>query len=191
MTDEYYPYKAQEALQDKASENQHMNYAIQNRDEFREQQSVLVEQTNPKKIVKDVILRLRGLEESYEGTLIKVAEPKLNKEGIDNIWFILDSHINQNVILSHLERSEISHIMEAIQEDIVDDLSLNWKTYGIKKKTDLDMINDSILYNVFMALKRAEGQNEKNWLGKVSFENVNPTKMPQPKRDTFFSNLRL
>ena len=189
--DENYPYQAQEALQKHSREDQQMMYSAQIREQFKENQAVLVDQTNPKKIVKEIILRLRGLEEDGEGRVTQIAEPKLNRIGIDNIWFVLDSHINQNVILSHLKVNEISNIMEAIQEDVVDDLSLNWKIYGIRKKTDLDMINDAILTNVFMALKRAEGQNEKNWLGRISFENVNQTKMPQQKSGGFLSQLRL
>lgn len=138
------------------------------------------------------MLRLRGLEEKDDGTFRKVAEPKVNKRGIDNIWFILDSHINQSIILSHLESREISKIMDCIQRDLVDDLTINWKEYGIEKKTDLDTINNSILVNIFCALKRAEGQNEKNWLGKVSIENISGGRQNQFKKEEgFLSKFKL
>ena len=116
----------------------------------------------------------------------------MNKAGIDNLWFILDSHINQNVILSHLTEREIGNMMDTIQEDLVDDLSLNWKEYGIKKKSDLDTINNSVLYNIYLALKRAEGQNEKNWLGKISVENISgASRLPTPRKEGFWSKFRL
>jgi len=138
------------------------------------------------------MLRLQGKEEKPDGTIIQVARPKMNKEGIDNVWFILDSHINQNVILSHVDIKEIQAIMGALQEDIVDDLALNWKRYGVEKKTDLDTINNSILMNMFLALKRAEGQNEKNWLGKISVENISGgSRNFQPKKESFWSKFRV
>lgn len=185
-------YRAQESLQSQQFDRSTSPYAPQLMEDVQRAQAVLVEQTNPKKIVKDIILRLRGLEERPDGTLVRIAEQKLNKDGVDNVWFILDSHINQNVILSHLTDKEITNIMDAIQDDIVDDLSLNWKKYGVLKKTDLDVINNSILVNIYMALKRAEGQNEKNWLGKISIENISGGQrfVPQ-KKESIWSKFRL
>jgi len=184
-------YKMQEALQQQQLDSNQSMYAPQMQEQIQHNQAVLVEQTNPKKIVRDIVLRLRGLEERPDGNLVQVAEPKLNKSGIDNVWFILDSHINQNVILSHLIDKEISALMEVIQNDLVDDLSLNWKIYGIDKKTDLDAINNSILSNIFMALKRAEGQNEKNWLGKISVENISSNSRIPMKKESLWSKFRL
>jgi len=185
-------YRAQESLQNQQFDRSTSPYAPQLMEDVQRAQAVLVEQTNPKKIVRDIILRLRGLEERPDGTLVRIAEQKLNKDGVDNVWFILDSHINQNVILSHLTDKEITNIMDAIQDDIVDDLSLNWKKYGVLKKTDLDVINNSILVNIYMALKRAEGQNEKNWLGKISIENISGGQrfVPQ-KKESIWSKFRL
>lgn len=185
-------YQMQDALQQNQLDANQTMYAPQLQEQVQQNQAVLVEQTNPKKIVKDIILRLRGLYEQPDGTEVRIAEPKLNKDGIEVIWFILDSHINQNIILSHLTDKEIANIMDTLSEDLVDDLSLNWKIYGIKKKTDLDMINNSVLTNIYTALKRAEGQNEKNWLGKISVENINSSsRVPGIKKEGFWSKFRL
>lgn len=185
-------YQMQEQLTQQQLDAQSMAYAPQLQEQIQQTQAILVEQTNPKKIVEKIMLRLQGLEKKPDGTVIKVATPKMNKEGIDNVWFILDSHINQNVILSHLEIREIQQIMEALSEDLVDDLSLNWKRYGVEKKTDLDTINNSIMVNVYLCLKRAEGQNEKNWLGKISVEQISGRGGIQaPKKESFWSKFRV
>ncbi len=185
-------YRMQEALQQQSLDAQTGMNAPQLFEQQQQQQAILVEQTNPRNTIKDIILRLRGIEEKADGTQVQVAEPKMNKRGIDNIWFILDSHINQNIILSHLTDKEISRLIEGVQRDLVDDLSLNWKEYGIQKKTDLDTINNSVLFNIFMALKRAEGQNEKNWLGRISVENISSaSRLPQPKKEGFWGKFRL
>jgi len=190
--DTYDQFRAQEAIQQGQLDSNQSMYAPQMQEAIQQTQAVLVEQTNPKRIVREIILRLRGIEERPDGTYVKVAEPKMNKDGIDNIWFILDSHINQNVILSHLDNKEISNIMESIQDDVVDDICLNWKKYGIKKMTDCDTINNSVLMNIFLALKRAEGQGEKNWLGKISVENISSnSRIPMPKKEGFWSKFRV
>ena len=188
----YEHYQMQDALQQNQIDAQQSAYAPQLMEQMQQNQAVLVNETNPKKAVHNIMLRLRGLEEKPDGTVCRIAEEKINKDGQDNIWFILDSHINQNIILSHLDIKEIGAMMESIQEDLVDDLSLNWRKYGIKKKTDLDTINNSILTNIFVALKRAQEQNEKNWLGKISVENISGgQRIAPPKKESIWSKFRL
>jgi len=186
-------YEAQRAMQQPQVDAQQNMSSPQIYDQIQQAQSILVEQTNPKKVVDDIILRLRGIRRNPNGTEVQVATPKLNKKGIETMWFILDSHINQNVILSHLEAQEIENIMESVGNDLVDNLSLNWEGYGIESKTDLDDINNAVLSNIFFALKRAEGQNEKNWLGKISVENISssPKLSGFGKKDNFWNKFRI
>jgi len=121
-----------------------------------------------------------------------VGEPKMNEIGIKEIWFKLDSFINQNIILSHLTNHEITNIMNALSKSLVLDLQLNWRQYGITKKTDLDVINDTVLINIYAALKRAEGQGEKNWLSKISVENISSTpRIAGSKKEGFWTKFRI
>lgn len=190
--EEYEAYQMQDAIQQGMYERQQSVSAPQLAEEMQRQQAVLVEQTNPKKIVEDVMLRLRGVERKGDGTLFAVATPKMNKIGLERIWFILESHINQNVILSHLEEEEIRHIILSLSDDLVDCLALNWRSFGIRDKTDLDDINNSVLCNIYFALKRAEGQNEKNWLGKISIENISAgNRFPSMKKESFWSKFKI
>ena len=193
MNEQEYDYQVQNALLQKQLDAQASLNAPQLHEQMQQAQAVLVEQTDPKKIIKEIMLLLRGLEEQWDGTLKQVAEPKLNKKGLEAMWFWLKSHINQSIILSHFEEEEINNFMMEIQSDLVDELGLCWKIYGVKSKTDLDSINDSILMNIKAALNRAKGQNEKNWLGRISIENINAGggKIPSPKNDGFLSKLRL
>lgn len=190
--EQFEDYQAQESLQRQQIEGQQVMYAPQMAEQVQQTQAVLVEQTNPKKIVENIMLRLRGKRKLDNGSEEKIGEPKMNEKGIEAIWFILDSHINQNIIYSRLDIHQISQIMESISDDLVDDLALNWKRYEIKNKTDLDVINNSILVNIYLALKRAEGQNEKNWVGKISIENISGGgSIQKPKSEGFWSKFRL
>jgi len=185
-------YQAQEILQSQQLQSpQQQSFAPQLFEQVQQRNAVLVEQTNPKKIVKDIVLRLKGMEVLPNGQETKVGEPKMNQKGIEKMSFLLESHINQNVILSHLNEAEIGNMINILSEDLVDSLALNWREFGIKDKTDLDDINNSILMNVFLALKRAEGQNEKNWLGKISVENIGSgSQMPGVKKGGFWDKFK-
>ena len=185
-------YQAQQSMQSQEIEGSQMAYAPQLHEQIQQAQAILVEQTNPKKVVESIMLRLRGLRKNPNGTETQIGDPKMNEVGIKEIWFKLDSFINQNVILSHLDKGEISKLMEFLSKSLVLDLQLNWKLYGITKKTDLDAINDTVLLNIYMALKRAEGQGEKNWLGKISVEQISGApRFPGAKKESFWSKFRL
>lgn len=190
--EQYEDWQMQEALQQQRIDAEQNMYAPQMQETMQQQQAVLVSQTNPKRIIKEILLRLRGLEENPDGTTKVIGRSKMNEIGIKDVWFILDSHINDNARFSHLNDTQIANLMDAIQEDLVDKLSLNWKVYGIKDKTDLDSINNSVLYNVFMVLNRAREQNEKNWVKGITVESISGgSKLPQVKKDGFWSKFRL
>jgi len=191
-TEDYENYEAQSELNQQNIEGQQLPYSPQMAEQMHQAQAVLVEQTNPKKVVETVMLRIQGQEREPNGELKEISSPKMNKLGIEKIWFILDSHINQNIILSHLDEFQIGKIMIELSNDLVDNLSLNWKEYGIKDKTDLDDINNSVLVNIYVCLKRAEGQNEKNWLGKISIEQISGgQRFGKQKKESLWAKFRL
>jgi len=190
--EEYDSYQMQSALGKEQIEAQTMSYAPQMYNEVQQQQAILVAQTNPKKIINEIILRLEGFEIQPDGTKVKTSEPMLNKLDIESLKFLLHGHINDNVRLSHLERNEISKRIEIIGNDLIDSLMLNFYRWGIKNKTHLDDINNVVLCNIFDILKRAEGQGEKNWLGKISVEQISGgMRMPMQKKEGFLSKFKL
>lgn len=188
----YDEYKVQSDLNREANEYQQGLYGPQLLEQMQQNQAILIEQTNPKKVVENIILRLQGLEKRPDGSTIKVNEPKMNSRGIQNFKYILESYINQNIILSRLDEYQISKIIIQIGDDIIDDLTLNWRAYGIKEKTDLDIIHDTVIINVYMTLNRALLQSEKNWLRSITMEFLgSQPKMQQPKKGGFWDKFRL
>lgn len=190
--EQYNEYEAQSALmQDQTEGNLGLN-SPQLLEQVQQSQAVLVEQTDPKKVIKEIMLILRGLEEQPDGKLVRVTEPRMNEAGLEAMWFWFKSHVNQGIILSHFDEGQINNFIEVIQNDLVDELGLNWRIYGIKTKTDLDVINNAMLMNIHSALCRAKGQNEKNWLGRISIENIRGGERPMPsRRDSFWSKFKL
>lgn len=188
----YNNYLVQKDLQDRSGQQQMAMYAPQMYDQMQQNQAVLVSETNPSKVVKKIVLNLQGLNEKPGGEIERWGEPKMNEKGISWATYLLESCINQNIILSHFDEKQIAKMMIQIGNSMTDDLTLNWKAYGIKNKTDLDIIEDTLLYNIWATLNRALGQNEKNWIGRISVENISgQSSMPKPKDGGFLSKFKL
>lgn len=140
--------------------------------QMQETQAVILEQINPKKIVAEIILELSGKEIDSNGEVVKIGEALMNKEGLRNIKIKLRSYINQGNVMSFLENEDIKNIMLKLSDDLSMDVALNWREYGIQSRTVCDMIINLILVNSYTTLKRAQEQNEKRFLGKISYETV-------------------
>jgi len=79
-----------------------------------------------------------------------------------------------------------------LADDLADDLALNWREYEIKDKIMLDHIINSIIYPAYMALMRALGQNEKNWLKGITVENISGmNKIPAQSKGGFWDKFKL
>lgn len=190
--EQYNAYLMQKDLQETSQSGDTLKYAPQIQERVQENQAILVEQVNPKKVVKDVVLSLMNVEEDEMGKLVKMGEPLMNQLGINRMRFILRGVLNQSTTLSNLDKEDVSKLTVQLANDITDDLTLNWKQYGINDKIFLDEVVDIMSFNCYFALKRALGMNEKNWLGRISVENItNSTKPVTPRPKSFLDNFRL
>lgn len=188
----YDSYLTQSAIQDQVASNQMALYSPSMRDQMQQMQALLVSQVNPARVLQDIILKLAGLKEENDGNIVRMYEPIMNDVGLGRMSFMLGSILNQSSTLSHVEKEEISKLIIQFSDDLTDDLTLNWKKYGIRDKSLLDSIMDAITIPAYLALKRAQEQNEKNWLGKISVENIsNAPRVPQPKKEGFLSKFKL
>lgn len=189
--DLYEQYEVNSALERERSDKQMAMYAPQIKEQMDESKTRLLQQTDPEKIVTYLILKLKGMKEDQNGDLIKVGEPMMNQLGIDTVDFYLSPISNLNTTLSRLKSHEIAKIILHIADDILLDLALNWRKYGIKERTMLNKISDGIIIPSLLTLKRAEEQNEKNWLGRIVFESINNNQQIQKPKDNFLSKFKL
>lgn len=177
-------YNVQSALQQQQIQQQQGLQAPLIFQDRQQVQATLVEQTNPIHVVEDVRMKLMGFWQKPNGKYERLTDPIMNNFGIGRMLFYLSCVVNQNTILSHLQTEEIGKLIIKLSDDIVDDLVLSWKEYGIKDKIMLDHITNAVLFPAFMALKRAWSQNEKNWLNKIVVESIStgtPRYMPEKK----------
>lgn len=155
-------------------------------------QAILVSQTNPDKILKEIILRLKGQREDYEGKYIREGPPLMNEQGIARIKFIFSSFLNQNTVLSHLEDKEIDRLIVYLHENIIRDLAKNWRNYNVSDRETLNHVEAAVVVPALLALKRALEQNEKNWLGRITVENIHGKPDVRPnKGGSWYDKIKL
>jgi len=190
---EYEHYQMQEAIQ----RDQTMNQAIVPqsailKEQQAQSQAILITETNPKKIIDQIELLLRNQERHPSGKIISLGPPHLSEIGINRALFLLRAMVTQGSILSHLEEKKINQIVIELGDAVADDLAQHWRKYGIKDKTMLDYIHNIIIFNIYLALMRSMGQNEKNWLKGITVETINAGRSSLPeKKGGFFDRFRL
>jgi len=193
MDDYERQYNIQSRLQQEQIEGQQTMNAPFLRDQMNQIQAQLLEQLNPANTIDEIELVLRGEIKSLKtGEVIKKGEPLMNELGINKMLTFCRGVINQNTTISFLEANEIGRIMIELSDDLVDDLSLCWKEYGITSKPDLDYINDIILTMCFCALKRALNGGERNFMKTTTTEILNSR--PQNfgnKKEGFLNKFKL
>lgn len=176
MNDEGYDqYRYSKALQDDQVDSQKAMYAPTMKEQLSQAQAVVITQTNPKEVLKEIEYALRNIELDADTNQIRrLGNPLMNNRGINQMKSIARSIVNQNTILSRLENTqEVNRITLHLANNVVDDLALNWQGYEINNLADLDVIADSVIFPMHMALKRALEESEKKFLGRISFESIN------------------
>jgi len=78
-------YEASSALQQEAGDSQVTPYAPQLQEQVAQAQAILIQQTNPEKILEEIILKLNGQIKNYDGTIKQIGEPLMNKKGTGKI----------------------------------------------------------------------------------------------------------
>jgi len=126
----------------------------------------LVEQTNPKDVLKEIEMTLKGavynsLKEEW--VIDENSSPIVNDLGINSLMADARGIINQNTILSNLTTEEISKMIIRLGRSIKNKIKMNWKEFDIDK-SNLDTAIFSVTDPAFTALKRAMGEGEKRFL---------------------------
>lgn len=164
--------------------------------QMSEAQAVVIEQLNPKKIVKDILLELAGLEEDENGGgTRKIGDRLVNGYGLSMMRTLMRGVINQNTIFTDLREKEIKNLMIRLSDDLCLNVGLNWREYGIKSRTDCDSVMNIILFNTYAALKRAQNANEKRFHKSIAFESIGGQQNKQKQKEGglsgFFGKIKL
>jgi hypothetical protein len=86
--------------------------------------------------------------ESIKMVTFKMAEnPTINETGIISIIQSLHKIVNKNTFLSHIKDSETTEILVDHMESVLDDLAMNFDTYGMDSIATLDKAFSTV-YNM-------------------------------------------
>lgn len=177
---------------------------------------------NPKEIIRDIGLKLRGLEynkqtKSYE----KIREPLLLEHGIKSILSTLDFHINRTITLSNLEDITINRMAFDIIIALAATLQQDWVRCGLikeklpyymddKETNTIFLPNNHIVFTrknkvikilipsfdvaryklilknldniIYSNLRRAKDGGERNFLTKITTEQIQSIKRDAPEQ---------
>ena len=158
----------------------------------QENQAVLVDQLNPERVVDSIKLILEGKQKDEYGEIKEVSDPLMNQKGINKIIVSIRSVVNLNTVMSAIKENKINEFMIDLMDEIIDDLTLNWKAYDIKEKSDLDKIEGVIKRMAYPAFMRSKEGGERRFLRGVTVENISSRPpLPQSKKDGFFGRFKL
>lgn len=126
----------------------------------------LVEQTNPKEVLKEIEMTLKGMvydSDKGEWYLPIGFKPIVNELGLNSLMADARSVINQNTILSNFEIDQISRIIIRLGRSVKNKIKMNWKEFGIEK-SNLDTAVFAVTDPAYSSLMRAKGEGEKRFL---------------------------
>jgi hypothetical protein len=133
----------------------------------------IIKEMSSKKVLEQLRMKLKGYEFDYEkNDYIKITDPLMNDKGISKYLSIMSSVITDLVTFSNYKDNEINNLTMYVYEKAVPTIHINYKDYGIKDKSDLQIIDIQILTLTLSAFKKAVGSGDRNVVRGVISENI-------------------
>ena len=127
----------------------------------------IIEKLDPKKVIRDIELTLKGLREDEFGNVEQVREPLMNEKGINSL--MLDVAANLNIVFSKIDEQFVGNEVVLIGDIVVNKLMMCWEEYGCKE-SELSSIVNLICLNSYCALNRAVDGFAMGKIGRITQE---------------------
>jgi len=139
-------------------------------------QSFMQELTNPVRILTNMELRLKRKQYDRLGNLITYGQPLLNNLGVADVRSIVESAVNQVMILSRIEKEEVREIGIQTAEALIDLLMTKYRLYEIdaennyrNKNAVRTQIMTIAMNTIHSVLSRARmGDDKRFWKGGIN-----------------------
>ncbi len=144
----------------------------------------LVKELSPREPLYDIMENLRGniwdtkLQKYIE---VKGAKPLMNDEGIDIFFHHATSVINQINTMSNYttDYTKIHLIVRMVIKHAICDFHINWKDYGISRKTNITVITDKLMILGLSAFYHALGAGDRKASTSHISESINTLNRPE------------
>jgi len=124
--------------------------------------------TNPNEFLWELELYFRNMREK-DGKLIQLGEPRLTEQGINDVFGIIKSAVNQMSYFSDLEDHHIEGILFLASDALTEALMVHGRTkYGCPSLVDRDLVNQQVICSLLPSLRRAYLGGERTfWKGSL------------------------
>lgn len=161
--------------------------APQFRDQRESPEIGVIRELSPKKVLEQVRMNLKGFFWDYEqNAYVKIDgfEPLLNDRGIAKYLSIISAVVTDLVTFSSYNEKEVPALVLFVCDKAIPVIHVNYKEYGIKEKSDLQIIDIQIFNLTLSAFKKAVGAGDRSVIGRTIQESiVNRSGSVQPIRN--------
>lgn len=150
----------------------------------------IIRELSPKKVMEQLRMNMKGYFWDYEAQgYIKVIQPLMNERGIAKYLSIVGSVVTDLLTFSAYKEQEIQQLVLYVCDKAIPTIHVNYREYGIKSKSDLQIIDIQIFNLTNSAFHKAVGGGDRSVVrGTVSeaMMSRNYAPSPQGKREGGF-----
>lgn len=123
----------------------------------------IIRELSPKKVMEQLRMNMKGYFWDYEeGGYVKVIEPLMNERGIAKYLSIVASVVTDLLTFSSYKEQEIQPLVLYVCDKAIPTIHVNYKEYGIKDKSDLQIIDIQIFNLTNSAFHKAVGGGDRS-----------------------------
>lgn len=140
----------------------------------------IIKELSSKKVLEAVRMELKGFYYDYENKKYVKAQginPLMNDEGI-SIFLNALSLVSDIITFSNFNEEEVNKLTEYVCSETLPVIHINYKNYGIKEKSHLNLINAKILSLSWGALKKAMFAGDRGVIKKGYHEDISRSYAP-------------
>lgn len=150
----------------------------------------IIKELSPRKVLEQLRMNLKGFfwdMEKKEYVKIPGMESLMNDRGIAKYLSIMSSVITDLVTFSNYRAEEVNHLTFYVCEKAIPTIHLNYKEYGIKDKSDLQILDIQLFNLTLAAFKKAIGAGDRGVIRGVMTENIMTRPYEEKKEPGLFS----
>jgi hypothetical protein len=140
------------------------NYSVTPPPEREESPEIgIIRELSPKKVMEQLRMNMKGYFWDYEAKgYIKIIEPLMNERGIAKYLSIVASVVTDLLTFSSYKEQEIQPLVLYVCDKAIPTIHVNYKEYGIKDKSDLQIIDIQIFNLTNSAFHKAVGGGDRS-----------------------------
>jgi hypothetical protein len=144
----------------------------------------IIRELSPKKVMEQLRMNMKGYFWDYEKKgYIRIIDPLMNDLGIAKYLSIVSSVVTDLLTFSSFKEEEIKELVLYVCDKAIPTIHVNYKGYGIKDKSDLQIIDIQIFNLTNSAFHKAIGGGDRSVVRGTVNEAMISRNFQQPQRN--------